>query len=237
MSRSAAKALPRQSQAPRGQSARGSRAYAPPLKHGPGRGYFEREEERERRRSPVLLVGFVVVAAFSGLVWTQYAGATIPRIEAKPGPYKVPPPAGGELTADALEENALYDALEGRAAASPAAMAMSRPAPEEPLLLHAEESPSETSANAPVRFAENGAFVAQVAALQSEAAIAPAWQRLASAAPSLFAHAERDVERADLGQRGTYYRVRAGYFFDRENAARFCERVKSLGQDCVVAIR
>jgi hypothetical protein len=185
----------------------------------------------------VLLVGFVVVAAFSGLIWTQYAGATIPRIEAEPGPYKLPPPPGQELTADALEENALSDALEGRVAATPAAARpmTARPAPEEPLLLHSEEAAAD--ADAPVRFSENGAFVAQVAALQSEAAIAPAWGRLAHAAPALFANAQRDVQRADLGQRGTYFRVRAGYFFDRENASRFCERVKALGQDCVVAIR
>jgi hypothetical protein len=79
--------------------------------------------------------------------------------------------------------------------------------------------------------------VAQVAALQSEAAVAPAWQRLSSRAPNLFGAAELDVERADLGTRGIYYRVRAGYFADRANATLFCDRVKQMGQDCIVVAR
>jgi hypothetical protein len=53
----------------------------------------------------------------------------------------------------------------------------------------------------------------------------------------LFANARLDVERADLGARGVYHRVRAGYFADRENAALFCERIRQMGQDCIVAAR
>jgi hypothetical protein len=86
-------------------------------------------------------------------------------------------------------------------------------------------------------FAANGRYVAQLAALQSEAGVEAAWRRYASRAPDLFAHAQLDVERADLGQRGIYYRVRAGYFTDRENAARFCARIRQMGQDCVVTAR
>jgi hypothetical protein len=46
-----------------------------------------------------------------------------------------------------------------------------------------------------------------------------------------------DVQRADLGSRGVYHRVRAGYFADRDSAARFCDRVRQMGQDCIVAAR
>ncbi|MBX9746028.1 MAG: SPOR domain-containing protein [Hyphomonadaceae bacterium] len=53
----------------------------------------------------------------------------------------------------------------------------------------------------------------------------------------MFSDARLDVERADLGQRGVYYRVRAGYFADRTNAARFCDRIRQMGQDCIVAAR
>jgi hypothetical protein len=86
-------------------------------------------------------------------------------------------------------------------------------------------------------FVSNGPYVAQLAALQSEAAVDQAWQRLSSRAPQLFAPARLDVERADLGARGVYYRVRAGYFADRANASRFCERIRQMGQDCIVAAR
>jgi hypothetical protein len=86
-------------------------------------------------------------------------------------------------------------------------------------------------------FVSNGPYVAQLAALQSEAATGNAWRRLASRAPDLFASARMDVARADLGARGVYYRVRAGYFADREEATLFCERIRQMGQDCIVASR
>jgi hypothetical protein len=92
-------------------------------------------------------------------------------------------------------------------------------------------------ARGPPRFVSNGPYVAQLAALQSEAAVDTAWRRLSSRAPDLFANARLDVERADLGARGVYHRVRAGYFADRENAALFCERIRQMGQDCIVAAR
>jgi hypothetical protein len=87
------------------------------------------------------------------------------------------------------------------------------------------------------RFAPNGPYVAQLAALQSEAAVNQAWRRYASRAPQLFGGANLDTQRADLGQRGIYYRVRAGYFADRANATLFCERIRQMGQDCIVAAR
>ena len=65
----------------------------------------------------------------------------------------------------------------------------------------------------------------------------PAWRRLSSRAPQLFGAAHLDVERADLGQHGVYFRVRAGYFADRANANRFCDRIKQMGQDCIVVAR
>ena len=79
--------------------------------------------------------------------------------------------------------------------------------------------------------------MAQLAALHSPAAAQLAWRQLSTRAPELFAAAQLDVERADLGQSGVYYRVRAGYFAERGEAARFCERIRQMGQDCIVAAR
>ncbi len=87
------------------------------------------------------------------------------------------------------------------------------------------------------RFAANGRYVAQLAALQSEAAIDPAWRRFVSRAPGLFANAQMDVQRADLGARGVYHRVRAGYFASSGDATAFCQRIRQMGQDCIVASR
>jgi hypothetical protein len=144
-----------------------------------------------------------------------------------------PPPELANV-ADAAEENALFESLEGQSESDDVTP---RAGPEQPL---AEDAPPQRGAPqlaAAPTFVSSGPYLAQIAALQSEEAVEPAWSRLASRAPDLFARARLDIERADLGQRGIYYRVRAGYFADRANAARFCDRVQQMGQDCIVVAR
>ena len=43
-----------------------------------------------------------------------------------------------------------------------------------------------------------------------------------------------DIQRADLGAKGTYYRVRVGPMASREAALRLCEQLKSAGGSCFV---
>jgi cell division septation protein DedD len=86
-------------------------------------------------------------------------------------------------------------------------------------------------------FVADGRYAVQLAALQNEASATRAWERLSSRAPGLFANAQLDIERADLGPRGIFYRLRAGYFADRDNAARFCQRLRQMGQDCIAVAR
>lgn len=175
------------------------------------------------RHAGVLYVLMIVIAvAFGGFLWQLYSVPEIPRIPAQPGPYKVEPPPEPPQTTQAVVEAA--------------------PAPADPSLAEQEVpfvelNPQPDPVAASPRFVANGPYVAQLAALQSEAAVSTAWRRLVSRAPDLFADAHMDVQRADLGSRGVYHRVRAGYFADRENATRFCDRVRQMGQDCIVAAR
>jgi len=191
------------------------------------------QDDQTRVSGAVYIVMLVIAAAFAAFVWNLYAGHDAPvRITPPPGAYKVAPPADGQAAVDAGESGAapadgadeIVDAPAATTtASSTAATTTAAPAPSGPPQL----------APAPV-FVSDGPFVAQIAALQSEAAVQPAWARLSSRAPQLFAAAKLDVERADLGQRGVYFRVRAGYFADRENARRFCARITQMGQDCLV---
>lgn len=178
--------------------------------------------DEQSRGAGVLYVLMIVIAvAFGGFLWQLYSAPEIPRIPAPAGPYKVePPPEAQSAPATTIVE-----------AAPPVEQAAA--AEEAPVV---ELDPRPVVLSAPV-FVANGPYVAQLAALQSEAAVDPAWRRFASRAPDLFAHARMDVERADLGARGVYHRVRAGYFADRANAALFCERIRQMGQDCIVAAR
>ncbi|MGV6802482.1 MAG: SPOR domain-containing protein [bacterium] len=44
----------------------------------------------------------------------------------------------------------------------------------------------------------------------------------------------KDVERADLGERGIYYRLRIGPFTSSDAAKNWCNDLKAQGQDCLV---
>ena len=182
-------------------------------------------DEQSRHAGMIYILMLVVALAFGGFVWQIYSAPDIPRISAPPGPYKIAPPP--EMTEPDPREAALTEPeVENAPAAATAAAEEEAP----PVVGPPQLTPAPT-------FASGGRYVAQLAALQSEAGVEAAWRRYASRAPDLFARARMDVERADLGQRGVYYRIRAGYFADRDNAARFCERIRQMGQDCIVAAR
>lgn len=183
-------------------------------------------DEQSRHAGFIYVLMLVIAAAFAGFIWQLYSGPDVPRIAAPSSPYKIAPPS--EFTDPDPREAAL---TEPEVETPPGAAEI---APLDEAAPPAGGPPQLAPAPA---FASNGRYVAQLAALQSESGVDPAWRRYASRAPDLFARAHLDVERADLGQRGVYYRVRAGYFADRENAARFCARIRQMGQDCIVAAR
>jgi hypothetical protein len=178
-------------------------------------------DEGSRHAGMIYVLMLVIAVAFGGFVWQLYSAPEVPRITAPAGSYKIEPPAEAANAPDAVEAAAL-DPAEPESGPTEGA---------------SEEPAGPPQLAAAPRIVGNGPYVAQLAALQSEAAVDQAWRRLSSRAPQLFAPARLDVERADLGPRGVYYRVRAGYFADRDNAARFCERIRQMGQDCIVAAR
>lgn len=179
-------------------------------------------EDRSHYAGMVYLLILIGAVALGGAFWLSHRTREIPHISAPPEPYKVRPPEAPPL--DDGEQGA-----QGDDSTEPLPVELSGVAPPRP-------RPPRQPAAAPY-FVANGPYVAQLAALRSEAGVEEAWRRLSSRAPRLFERARLDVEHADLGPRGVYYRVRAGYFPDRANATRFCERIRRMGQDCVVTGR
>ena len=190
-------------------------------------------DDQGRHAGFMYVLMLVIALAFGGFVWQLYSSPDVPRIAAPASPYKVQPPEDAVSAPDATE-TAVFDAptTATTAPAENVAAEAETPPPAAPT-----STTGAPSLPAAPQFVSNGPYVAQLAAHQSEAAVEQAWRRLASRAPQLFQLARLDVERADLGPRGIYYRVRAGYFADRANAARFCERIRQMGQDCIVAAR
>lgn len=83
-------------------------------------------------------------------------------------------------------------------------------------------------------FSPNGTYLVQIAALRNEAGALRAWEDAVNAHPAIFSGAAQSVQRADLGSRGIFYRLRAGRFSDRDSATAFCSALKEVGRDCIV---
>lgn len=186
--------------------------------------------------SGVFLV--IALAAVFGVLWMVYgAERPVKEVPAPSGPYKEAGP-GAALSPD-LPDREVFDVIEGREATQGPVTA--RPGPEQPLTLDAliaqtAEAPPAPAAGAGVPQG-NGLFLAQLAALRSAEAADQFWRGLQQTAPAALAGATLDVERAEVGAGGVFFRVRAGYFPDRDEAGAFCDRIKALGRDCMVAAR
>lgn len=148
--------------------------------------------------------------------------AAAPQIAVTPEP----PPTAAEPPAPTAAEPPAPPT-----AAQPAPRDVTAPEPAAPKA----EAPQ--VAAVPPATAPAGAYVVQLASLKSEDAVRPAWERLQKAHPALLGDRELAIQEADLGARGIFYRVRAGYFTDRAGALALCNALKARGQDCLVAKR
>lgn len=86
-------------------------------------------------------------------------------------------------------------------------------------------------------FVEGGPFLVQLAALRSEDAAFKAWEQAALRQPDVFRGASRIVQRADLGAKGVFYRLRVGSFAARDSAMAFCDAIKAGGGSCIIVER
>ncbi len=74
----------------------------------------------------------------------------------------------------------------------------------------------------------------QVSSQRSEADAQSAFRSLQSRFANVLGGQHVVIRRADLGQRGVYYRAMVGPFATREQAIQLCSSLKSAGGDCVV---
>ena len=94
--------------------------------------------------------------------------------------------------------------------------------------------PKPVSAAPEFAFSNGGAFLVQLAAFRSQEAAESAWTELNRKKPELFGSATKHIQRADLGAKGVFYRLRVGSFADRADASEFCDAVKAAGDNCIV---
>ena len=83
-------------------------------------------------------------------------------------------------------------------------------------------------------FSEGGQYLVQVAAFRTEDAAEAAWRKSAAAHPDLYRGAGKRIQRADLGAKGVFYRLRVGGFSQKTEADAFCDALKAQGDNCIV---
>lgn len=79
-----------------------------------------------------------------------------------------------------------------------------------------------------------GAYVLQIGAYKSQSDADAAWKTFKGKHPMAASYSE-NVQKADLGAKGTWYRLRMGGFADKAAAASFCDKLKADGGSCLVA--
>ena len=117
--------------------------------------------------------------------------------------------------------------------AAPHAAAPKQPQRNTPLAL----APQATDpAPAPNRrsAATDGAYVVQVSAQKTESEAQSSYRALQQKYPAVLGSREANIRRADLGDKGVYYRAQIGPFATADQANEFCTNLKSAGGQCIV---
>jgi len=145
------------------------------------------------------------------------AATTPPAVKpapAKPTPAATKPPASPP---PAMKQ----------AATSPAATATGAPR----TLPGVAEAPKAVAAPAPkvAAAAASGAYVLQIGAYTSQGDADAAWKAYKAKHAALLSGFGSDVQKVDLGDKGTWYRLRIAGFADKDGAQATCDRLKADG--------
>jgi len=133
-------------------------------------------------------------------------------------PRAKPPVPAQRTRAFAANDQAAAPAAETRAPAQAAPAQQSQPAA------------AQTRAAPTI---PKGAYIVQVSSQRSRKQAQDAYSSLQRRFPSVLGDVQPVIQKADLGDRGTYYRVRLGPY-QQQAAARLCSNLKSAGGDCFV---
>ena len=75
----------------------------------------------------------------------------------------------------------------------------------------------------------------QIGAYESEALADAAWKAFRARHAAATAGLGPDIQRADLGDKGVWFRLRVGPFADKASAGATCEKLKAEGAGCFAA--
>ncbi len=139
--------------------------------------------------------------------------AAEPPAVAKPPAMTVAAPAAPVAKPKPVADTASLPAVPAKAAAS-------------------AESPAVAPAAA---HTASGSYVLQIGAYKSQAEAEQSWRAFQAKHAALMSGFSSDVKQVDLGDKGTWYRLRVGSFADKDAATAICEKLKAEGGNCFLA--
>ena len=113
--------------------------------------------------------------------------------------------------------------------------ASARPAfPPPPAASPAAVAPTRVAAVPPAAEATSAAYSVQISSQRSETEAQASFRSLQGKFPNLLGDRQPTIRRADLGEKGIYFRTMVGPFASADQAKEFCGSLKSAGGQCVV---
>ena len=98
--------------------------------------------------------------------------------------------------------------------------------------------PEATSPSTGARVSAGGGFVIQIAAFRSQEEALSRYAKLKRRHSKLLSPYTSFIQRADLGDRGVYYRLRLGPIDGKDKASKLCRSLLAAGErDCLVRLR
>jgi hypothetical protein len=98
----------------------------------------------------------------------------------------------------------------------------------------APSAPVATAPTVPAAAPAAGGYTVQVTSQRSEAEAQTEFKSLQAKFPSQLGSRQPIIHRADLGDKGTFYRALVGPFASSEAAAAMCSNLKAAGGSCIV---
>ncbi len=87
---------------------------------------------------------------------------------------------------------------------------------------------------APATASAGGGYLVQVSSQRNEADAQTSFRALQGKFPAVLGSRSPVIKRADLGEKGVYYRAMVGPFGSSDEAAQFCGSLKTAGGQCII---
>jgi hypothetical protein len=104
----------------------------------------------------------------------------------------------------------------------------------EPRARVAANTPLQTAPAPAASNSGGGGYLVQVSSQRNEADAQASYRALQSKFPGVLGSRSPVIKRADLGDKGVYYRAMVGPFGSPDEASQFCGSLKTAGGQCVV---